>query len=207
MPDLEGEVVNRLGQRLLRLLDAWSEHQDRSCAFFDSAVNLASQREDTLPFLLPLETEIGGWINPITTPAIVVEFPDIASRLLGKQTRALERALQKLHGELRDIQRIAHELDGLNRDALREVGIAELRGKAEESTPTQVSLTEMAAWIDQLCLSYKREYARKVEVLKSMDLRADSGDARARWGLYYWIDLEKETEVRDRMRVMKTIGS
>ncbi|KAI8590769.1 hypothetical protein BDZ88DRAFT_471770 [Geranomyces variabilis] len=209
--DANTALVLNLLDRLVALITTWNEHHDNSCVYFDSAVNVQSQRDDTQAYLpnssKPAAAGGGreGWMNPITTPLIVLEFPDLIPRLLGKQTRSLERSLRLVRLETtRGCEQVAGSLDVLRREALHHLAAAS--NQPLDVDPSSISLEEAASWIDELSLQYHRELAAKHEMLAGLDLRSETSnlqEVRDRWGLQTWIDLAREQEIRDRLKLLK----
>ncbi|KAI8909344.1 hypothetical protein DFJ77DRAFT_513047 [Powellomyces hirtus] len=208
--DVETAAVIKLLDRLIALVSTWSERQDRACAFFDSVANIQSQREDTLTYLprTAKDNRMHQWMNPVTTPTIVLDFPDLVPRLLGKQTRALERSLENIQVELREFERVAASLEALRRDALYQLTGADSIPKEPSFHPASISFVEAASWIDEVGLQYRRELTAKQDMLASLNLGSETAniqEIRDRWGLQSWINLQRETEIRDRLKLLKSM--
>ncbi|KAJ3157564.1 hypothetical protein HDU86_003216 [Geranomyces michiganensis] len=209
------QVLNLL-DRLTLLITTWNEHHDNSCVYFDSAVNVQAQREDTQAYLPANSSAIStGWMNPITTPALVLDFPDLIPRLLGKQTRSLERSLHFIRVETCECERVAESLAHLQKEAVHRLTVHQHQQQSQDgdiddvvavADPMSISMQEAASWIDELSLQYRRELTAKQEMLASLDLRSETTnlqEVRDRWGLQTWIDLAREQEIRDRLKLLK----
>ncbi|KAJ3181246.1 hypothetical protein HDU87_001375 [Geranomyces variabilis] len=203
--DSNTALVLNLLDRLVALITTWNEHHDNTCVYFDSAVNVQAQRDDTRAYLPDSsKPAVEGWMNPVTTPSIVLEFPDLIPRLLGKQTRSLERSLHLLGLETRWCEQVAASLAALREEALHHLAAGS--NQPLDIDPSSISVEEAASWIDELSLQYHRELAAKHEMLASLDLRSETSnlhEVRDRWGLQTWIDLAREQEIRDRLKLLK----
>ncbi|KAJ3044641.1 hypothetical protein HDV00_001567 [Rhizophlyctis rosea] len=211
----------KLLDRLLTLLDTHSSLHDKSTQYLDSIHNLTSQRTDTISFL---PSPSAPTYHPSTAPAILHQFPDILPRLLAKQTRAIESALTHLHTTLTDIQACVRAMGALKRDAIAKASVAVT--SQQTVGPTQISPVEAADWIDVIVGCYEKELAVKQQLIAHLELGSGEGvgtggnkgtskaggggnqgidieTVRIRWGLQSVLDFEKETDVRDRVRLMK----
>ncbi|KAJ3049473.1 hypothetical protein HK097_009532 [Rhizophlyctis rosea] len=231
----------KLLDRLLTLLDTHASLYDTSIAYLDSITNLQGQRTDTRSFLPATDPSTLSffnttsppppvqnpqvWHNPRTTPDIVHAFPDLLSRLIAKQTKAMERALGNLQSTLTDMQKNLAALTALRRDA---VAKAQQHSTSLTADSSSISPVEAADWIDSIVAGYEREMNVRQQLLKHLELgdvesnvavggevskgqgngtaRNDIETVRTRWALQSAVDLEKETEVRDRVKLMKMMG-
>ncbi|KAJ3023001.1 hypothetical protein HKX48_004624 [Thoreauomyces humboldtii] len=206
--DVQTALTVSLASRLLPLLTNLSETHDRTILYLDSVANLQAQRTDTRAYVSPPTTP--AWMNPNTTPKIVQEFPDLVSRMLGKQTRAQERALASLHEELRGLDQLVTLLQVLRTEAViaaQPTHSAPFDPTSAPFDPTHITPVELAGWISELALQFGREVAAKRVLLDGLNLSEEAGnvqEVRDRWGSQSWINLERESEIRDRWKLMKS---
>ncbi|KAI9105364.1 hypothetical protein DFS34DRAFT_588708 [Phlyctochytrium arcticum] len=245
--NVESAQVLKLALQLFSLLDAWATAQDRSCTFLDSAINIQAQRDDTLPFLLPQTSDsfstLPKVLNPHTTPSIVFAFPDLVPRLVAKQTAAIHSVLHKFYSEIYAFEKVQESLSTLQSKTLSMVENLDQKSRdAVESggplfKPQDVTLVELAVWLDTIALQYRREYAAKVEIIETcngrpgdsrpstdgpvngnmtrQDSKAEQFDQnspdwrtlRVRWGLQPLIDFTLENQIRERVADMQAVTS
>ncbi|KAI9204017.1 uncharacterized protein BJ171DRAFT_507395 [Polychytrium aggregatum] len=209
-------LVLQWHDRFDKLSLQWHQAHSHSVSVLQNIQNLVEQRQMTLSYLPELNDPHRNAAHPIfgaDTPLILSQIPDLVQRLGLKQTAAIERSVKTLQADLEEIGQVVREMNRLKQGALDRIrSSTPLLGPEDSAAgPLQISLVEMADWIQTMASSYDREsFALKQSVGPSgLDILSndEQSDALARtlgrWNALSLLDLDFEAIVRERVKALR----